>query len=271
MSDVDSEEEQILARTRRAWAPCESDAERVRIALQTALGSPGAIPGATNRGTHTEATTPAPASPSTAASASMHATPLLTAAAKWLAGALVVASATVGGYRLGLRDGRHEGKPAIAVAVVRARPTTSVRVPQPSAAEATPPPAAVTPSAPPSPPQTSPAPLPPRPIVTSTPAAQTPSIQLELRGLRRVERALRDDFPALAIRVLTQLDREVPHSQMLEERAAAWALARCATLRSSAIADDFAQRYPRSVYAERVSTGCGAPAADSVSADQKQP
>jgi hypothetical protein len=83
----------------------------------------------------------------------------------------------------------------------------------------------------------------------------------EVRVLRSVERALRENRPGFALALLRELDRSVPKGQLTEERLAVRTIARCA---SGAVpfgvnlAEDFADRYPASVYGRRVTEVCGA-------------
>ncbi|MES1208405.1 MAG: hypothetical protein ABUS79_20905 [Pseudomonadota bacterium] len=92
--------------------------------------------------------------------------------------------------------------------------------------------------------------------------AKTPaeSLAVEVRGLRNVERALRDQKPGLALAYLDDLDREVPGGQMREERVALRAIARCARGGLPFGVDegqDFAAAYPASAYRARVEQACG--------------
>jgi hypothetical protein len=85
----------------------------------------------------------------------------------------------------------------------------------------------------------------------------------ELRLLRRIQRALADSNPRLALALLTELDRLVPRSQLLEERQAATVVARCQleddpAARVSA-ASAFERRYPESLYSARIRQTCGVP------------
>lgn len=93
----------------------------------------------------------------------------------------------------------------------------------------------------------------------------SPSLDAEIKALRAIERALRNREPQRALELLAALDREVAEGQMLEERAAARAMARC---EKGALSDspdpaeamqrvlEFSQAYPASVYFTRVRTTC---------------
>jgi hypothetical protein len=291
MSELDSEEEQILARTRRAFSPSDADAARVLRATSLALGLPVSGAVCANAAAHAGATASGGAN-AAASTGVAKLSPLTAAAGKWLAGLAVVCAAAGGGYVYGFRAGREVSQREAAAAVAttatpanatlkptsappdptRATPTPAIAVrslsdsahaastapapataPQPSAAAEN----AVTRDAPPA------RSLGAKPPVAASTQAHAQSLQAELRALRRVESSLREGKAELALRVLTQLDRDFPRGQMLEERAAAWALARCTGARSHEVANEFNQRHPGSVYAERVLAACDAPAANS--------
>jgi hypothetical protein len=81
----------------------------------------------------------------------------------------------------------------------------------------------------------------------------------ELRALRRVERALREQQPRRALELLGELDRDVPEGRLVEERLATFLMARCALgLGTPArLRGEFNDAYPRSVYRARVEQSCG--------------
>jgi hypothetical protein len=82
-----------------------------------------------------------------------------------------------------------------------------------------------------------------------------------VRALRAVERALREGTPGFALSLLRELDRKVPNGRLLEERLATRTIARCASgdvPLGVNLAEDFAERYPDSVYGRRVSDACAA-------------
>jgi hypothetical protein len=89
-------------------------------------------------------------------------------------------------------------------------------------------------------------------------AAQT--LEREVQMMKRIELALREHNPQQALVLLGQLDRDVPGGQLAEERLAVFARARCGLGLGSpaAIAREFAQRYPKSVYFARVRQACAA-------------
>jgi hypothetical protein len=92
--------------------------------------------------------------------------------------------------------------------------------------------------------------------LTSAPA--TAALGDELALLRRVERALRAEDPALALALLSELEQRFPTTDLVEERAAANVLARCGTREPDwrLVAERFLQKRPTSVYAERIRTSC---------------
>jgi hypothetical protein len=85
------------------------------------------------------------------------------------------------------------------------------------------------------------------------------SLANEVRGLRSVERALREQRPGLALALLARLDREVPGGRLAEEREATAVIAHCALGDGPLgidLAADFAEGHPSSVYLERVRQSC---------------
>jgi hypothetical protein len=98
---------------------------------------------------------------------------------------------------------------------------------------------------------------------TSAPSARPEAAQLgldeEVRQLRRVERAIREDNPRLALVLLDDLDREIPKGQLLEERQAASIMANCRLGADAAVADAhaFAAAHAASAYLARVIEICG--------------
>jgi hypothetical protein len=94
---------------------------------------------------------------------------------------------------------------------------------------------------------------------TAAPPATAASLEAELRALRAVERALRDGQPGMALALLRELDRTIPDGQLMEEREATSAIARCAAGDVPFGVDltrDFRERHPDSVYLGRVTQGC---------------
>src|SRR5262249_4406373 len=100
--------------------------------------------------------------------------------------------------------------------------------------------------------------LPPRPDTPGAASGSAPSLEREVQMMKRIEHALREQNPQQALVLLGQLDREIPGGQLVEERLAVFALARCGLGLGSpaAIAREFAQKYPKSVYFARVRQAC---------------
>jgi hypothetical protein len=74
-----------------------------------------------------------------------------------------------------------------------------------------------------------------------------------------VERAQRAGNPRLALALLDELDRERPRGKLMEERAAARAVAECQSTfgaRRSELVERFKKRYGSSVYLTRVEVAC---------------
>jgi hypothetical protein len=83
-------------------------------------------------------------------------------------------------------------------------------------------------------------------------------LDAELALLRRVERALRNDDPALALALLAELDQRFPQTRLAEERLAARTMAECRQHAPGAVlhAQAFLRERPASVYSERVQSAC---------------
>jgi len=91
------------------------------------------------------------------------------------------------------------------------------------------------------------------------PVLATAAANDELSLLRRVERALRAENPALALALLAELDERFPNTELAEERRAATVLAQCGAAGPGAQlrAQNFLRERPASVYAERIRAACG--------------
>jgi hypothetical protein len=221
----------VLARARRDWSPRAGDAERVRRAVGVALAT----------GAGGSATAGPPGAPTWTARI-------------LVAGAIAAASGGVG-YWAGRHAGLREARPVAPILDLVHR------------APAAPP---IAPPAERAVPEAQPPLAPPAPVAShrggrtarhgsesATPADS--SLTVELRALRNTERALRDGNPGLALAFLEELDRQVPHGQLTEERDAAGTLARCARGDHPFgvnLGDEFVRRYPASVYRARVEQAC---------------
>jgi hypothetical protein len=93
----------------------------------------------------------------------------------------------------------------------------------------------------------------------------------ELVLLRRVEKSLRANDPALALALLDELDERFPRTALGEERLAARVIAHCAVGDGGARlrAESFLRERPGSVYAERVQTACTVSAGASMPAPRE--
>jgi hypothetical protein len=242
MTDDERKTEDLVAGARRALAPRPGDAQQVRRAIGIAVANGTSV-----------ATMAARLGP--------HA---------WRSRLLVVgaiAAASGGGYWAGFRAGRLAERPPAPAVVEGSSPQS-----------ATP----ATPERPGSLAAAQPPPAPAAPLARhrggpvgdiETPATPRPSsLAIELRTLRNTERALRDGNAGLALTFLDELDREVPHGQLTEEREAASVLARCARGDRPFgvdLAAEFAEHYPASVYRTRIERTCAgtdsSPSGDSLS------
>ena len=97
----------------------------------------------------------------------------------------------------------------------------------------------------------------PRPRATRKALPPNP-LNDELALLRRVERALRNADPALALALLGELDERFPESRLVEERQAARLIADCRMDGPDADsqARAFLRDHPASVYRQRVQLAC---------------
>jgi hypothetical protein len=92
-------------------------------------------------------------------------------------------------------------------------------------------------------------------------SASADDLRPELDAVRRVELALREGHPRMALSILDRLDREIPQGKLHEERLASFVMARCAVGLGSraALVREFTESYPESVYGERVARSCDEP------------
>lgn len=238
------DEDELLARARAGLSPSPGDATRVRASVAAALAATVA-PGLD--GTH-------------AASA-----PGLASATRpgWSLRVLLtsVTAAAMGAGAVGYWMGHDAGVRAARSSIVPSAPIQRDDAPAPHEAPD------VAATAAPEARDEAPA---GREAVTRRPArlargsrppvmASTASLEQEVRALRAIERALRDDDPRLALALLQQLDRDVPQGKLVEERRATSAIARCSlgdVPFGVDLAEDFAGDHPHSVYLGRVEQSC---------------
>jgi hypothetical protein len=95
----------------------------------------------------------------------------------------------------------------------------------------------------------------------------------ELALMRRIERALRNDQPAIALALVAEAEARFPKSALDEERLAASVVAHCGLQDPGHTrrAEDFVQSRPRSVYRTRVLAACGAPGVPNAADDRATP
>jgi len=86
----------------------------------------------------------------------------------------------------------------------------------------------------------------------------TDAFNQEMALLQRVERALRNEDPALVSSLLNELDAQHPRGALSEERQAARVMARCQAkdLDAGLAAQRFLLALPNSVYTDRVRSVC---------------
>jgi hypothetical protein len=240
-ADLESGERAFVERARRALSPKPAQLMSVRRSLEAAVTASAVA-----------------ATPSAARAAGAAKGSLAPWASKLVLIAVTAAAAGTTGFWAGHRTARRETPPL--AAPLRSAPSEG----RPSITTLT-----AVEGDPPSPPEPK---LHPRVTAASRRAATAApagagradddsgaSLANEVRGLRSVERALRDGRPGLALALLTALDREVPDGKLSEEREATAVMARCALGDGPFGVDleaDFAERHPASVYLERVRQSC---------------
>lgn len=239
MMDIDDEEGLLLARARRVLSPTAADTARVRTAALLAVGTALRDGGADDRVERLRECSDSRASTMD----------VVGTGRKLLSGLALVAAAGVG-YAVGFDAGR-------GAAVGRAPP-----LPSPSAlAIVQLNPVPDVPGDVPAPPQGSHGTATSTARSTAAEPRSRAGLEQELRALKQVDRALREQRPREALELLDALDRDVPGGHLGEEREAARTLAEC-DLRPAAaarlLADDFSKLHPTSVYGPRVQRSCGA-------------
>jgi hypothetical protein len=239
MTPSDLEEQELLGRARRGLSPGPADAERVHAALRAAL---------------VHARPDADSPPALDAPALVAKGAAIPGWVSVVALSLGVATAAGGaGYYFGFRAGAASVVPE-RIVEVRLQPSAP-----PSELPAPVTPASAAPQASPSVARNPPPARIPPPSVAAVPSAADAALGEETRLVARVERALRDGNPRLALGLLGELDRTNPGGQLREERDAARALGRCALATESTpeVAQEFARRYPGSAYLPRITEACG--------------
>jgi hypothetical protein len=248
-----------LARTRSELSPSSADKERLRMALGLRASSVSLDAAAA------AAEAPAAAAGEAAAPAGLTAFAALRASGRLGAslGAALFAAGIATGWGLHWqagRDTRHAGERATTVgAAIGTAAPVAVSAPAPATAAV----AALAPAGPA--PERSEALHLGRAVqrpggrASALPArASVKPLDAELALLRRVERALRNAEPALALALLSELDERYPHTRLAEERLAARTIADCGLDQpeAAAHAHAFLREHPASVYSERVQSAC---------------
>jgi len=245
MSNPELEQREFLASARRGLSPNAADEARVFASLERALASAAAAG--------------AGSAPGAQATDSVVRPLLGRVGAGRLVTALALVGAATGGYyagfRAGARSSSRTSNPVVAVAPVASVLAVASSAPSPLPASAL--------ARDESPVRAGEARRSEKPAARTEPSAapvpvRSRSLEEEVRTLRRVERALRERNPRLALALLSDLDREVPEGQLSEERLAAQTMARCALGYGApqVLANDFSERYPASAYVSRVQQVC---------------
>jgi len=240
MARLDDDEALILTQARRALSPTSADEQRLLQSLLPQLALPPSAPssGSPSRSSWT----------------------LRALASLGVIGAVALSGGL--GYQKGVKAGIAQqnrlSSLANAVVVASAMPAQAVidvALPAPpvrtlaSAPKSSAASAARVRSEPPAPPAA--------PAPSTAPSAL--GLDEEVRQLRRVERAIREGNPRLALVLLEDLDRAIPKGQLLEERHAASIMADCQLGADDAVtrAHAFATKHAGSAYLSRVIELCG--------------
>jgi hypothetical protein len=257
-----------LSRVRDEISPTRDDKARLRariLAQAAPLAPESAGPDGVARGA-----TVAPGAQAAARAASLGAASLgrwaTLQAAGWVGAATALTLLGIGGgvgFWLGHEVASSRAQSSAAFerpAPVAEAPDRSASAPLASAAPPAPSEAADVPAAPPAASETRrvphPADAPPR--AHAARRAESSPLNDELALLRRVERALRNNDPALARALLGELDERFPDSRLGEERSAARRIADCRSGEpgASESARAFLREHGASVYRKRIVLAC---------------
>jgi hypothetical protein len=247
MKSLEDLESSWLEAARRGLTPPASARGRVRSAALSAIAAGVSVP------------LPGPSTLERLSNGALDALDALRsdgAKARILFGLLGLTGVGAGGYALGLAAGRAENQVERSATTTPSALPANVAVPAIGVFE--PPPGASEPARGPA---TVRSPQPPERAAAAPPAAApVADTDEELRALHRIERVLRENNPRLALSLLSELDRSVPHGKLLEERYAARTVALCSLDDAASVANGraaaFAARHPGSVYATRVNRAC---------------
>lgn len=265
MTELSQHAKSQLRLAKQGFEPQPADRDRVQGALMTALalGAASAPLSKVASGVTVDTGLAGPAQIGGVASTATQVTGgAVLATQQGLLGKAILVAALAGGAAgtIGYQWGYARGSQQVAQPAAVLTRTT----PMAATAPVTGPPVAVPPetAAPPAPPEQElkkriPTTLvPPAAPADPEPSGTRPDAE-EILQLERVQRALRDGYPALALAILNDLDQKVPRGRLHEERSAARAVARCVMDGSApAVLESFAKRYPDSMYWERVAAAC---------------
>lgn len=249
MNDLELEEQRMLAAARRHHEPDPGAARRVRIATLATLSAP--VPPGTGEG---------------ALDVLWHAPGR---GVRLVAAALLALGSGWVGYAISPATRATPATPAstarTAPAVTTATEDTAAHQPAASTSIATPP----------TEPEPKPAsasltePAARKPSATRTPRAAEPtranaaalpaaSLQAELAALKRIEAEQRAGHAERVLSLLQALDDDIPDGRLMEERRAAYVIARCTagTHAPRALVQDFIRAFPHSVYTARLRDRC---------------
>jgi hypothetical protein len=234
LEDLEPEAAQLLSRARRGLSPAADDRARVLAAI----------------GPLVAAQTGVPATPSSGSK--------LPAWARIGGVLLALGAAVTAGYGWGYRAGLAKGAPPPVVGPVRAAVSVTTHSDAPASAPEEQRSEVARESQRSDSAKATAARV--RAASAARPAASAPIFGLdeEVRQLRRVERAIRDGNPRLALAIVDNLDRDVPRGQLLHERRAARLMASCQldVATSAAAAASFVAQNPSSAYAPRLRELC---------------
>jgi hypothetical protein len=257
MKNLEEMERLFVEGALRAWSPSSHDAERVLLALDHRMADPGATVESSQPATpHAEPVPSLVGEGAQRLTGSLFLSPI----PRWVLAAVALSGSAGAGYALGFRAG------ARTIPAVVTRVPESAPVPAPHAREIAP--ALREGAAPPTSEhasKTSPSgadereePAAPRSSGSARAKQASAALDEEVRTLRRVERALREQNPRLALALLAELDRAVPQGQLGEERFAASTQARCALGYGdrSALLEAFSRGHASSAYLARIRQAC---------------
>jgi hypothetical protein len=245
MSELSSQDQELLAGARAAFEPSAEAEDRVLAAVLAKVG-PGAPPAPSDG-----CGPPAGAAP---------AAPTASGIAKaWLSAGLALGLAAAGGGYAALRGARPAPAIVASAAAPPAEPPAASAEPPAASAEvpstyAAPPEVAAPPSAPAAAPR-------PRPRPTASAAPDADTLRREAARLREVQRALRDGDPDRALRSLESPGASPAGGVLGEERLAARVQALCLagrTAEARAALAELRRLSLRSPQLARLSSSCAA-------------